>query len=113
MGKTKFRPMTDAAIAKSLANVDMAKAEKFVRDAIVAGRGEYKGLHTVYSGFNGAVRKVLNCDPIALTTALANTGKVVTIPRKGGVMLYLPEDGPKASIDTAGSKLLEKMGVKL
>jgi hypothetical protein len=95
----------DAGIA-----VPMDLAENFVRKAILAGRGNYKGLHCVYSGLNSAMKKVWpGCNPIAITNALASSGKFILIPRKGGPMIYLPEDAPSAT-NTGGDKLLAKLG---
>ena len=54
----------------------------------------YKGIHSVYSGFNQAFREYFSKDPVKATTTLAQEGKIVTRPVKGGVMIYLPEDAP-------------------
>lgn len=85
--------------------------EEFIRKAIVSLRKEgYKGIHTVYSGFNEAFKKYFEGEnPIEVTTQLASDGKIVIRPVKGGVMLYLPEDAPssKSSADEA----LKKMGL--
>lgn len=85
--------------------------EEFIRKAIVSLRKEgYKGIHTVYSGFNEAFKKYYdNEDPVKATNQLANEGKIVIRPVKGGVMLYMPEDAPasKGQADEA----LKKMGL--
>jgi hypothetical protein len=85
--------------------------EEFVKKAIVSLRKEgYKGIHTVYSGFNEAFKKYFSGEnPVEVTNALAQEGKIVIRPVKGGVMLYLPEDAPsgKSSADEA----LKKMGL--
>jgi hypothetical protein len=85
--------------------------EEFVKKAVVSLRKEgYKGIHTVYSGFNEAFKKYFEGeDPIKTTTELAKEGKIVIRPVKGGVMLYLPEDSP-AQGQTA-SEALKKMGL--
>ncbi len=57
----------------------------------------YKGIHSVYSGFNQAFREYFNKDPVEATTKLAKEGKIVTRPVKGGATLYLPEDAPSQS----------------
>ena len=57
----------------------------------------YKGIHSVYSGFNQAFRDYFSKDPVEATTKLAQEGKIVTRPVKGGVMIYLPEDAPSQS----------------
>ncbi|RJQ16653.1 MAG: hypothetical protein C4560_09275 [Nitrospiraceae bacterium] len=85
--------------------------EEFVKKAIVSLRKEgYKGIHTVYSGFNTAFKKYFDGeDPIKVTTQLAAEGKIVIRPVKGGVMLYLPEDAPQ--MKNAGEDALKKMGL--
>jgi hypothetical protein len=57
----------------------------------------YKGIHSVYSGFNQAFREYFNKDPVEATTKLDREGKIVTRPVKGGATLYLPEDAPAGS----------------
>ena len=57
----------------------------------------YKGIHSVYSGFNQAFREYFNKDPVEATTKLAQEGKIVTRPVKRGATLYLPEDAPSQS----------------
>ncbi len=85
--------------------------EEFIRKAIMSLRKEgYKGIHTVYSGFNEAFKKYFdNENPIEVTNQLASEGKLVIRPVKGGVMLYLPEDAPAAK--TRGEDALGKMGL--
>ncbi|MBI5740524.1 MAG: hypothetical protein HZA16_07365 [Nitrospirae bacterium] len=85
--------------------------EEFVKKAIVSLRKEgYKGIHTVYSGFNTAFKKYFDGeDPIKVTNQLASEGKIVIRPVKGGVMLYLPEDAP--AMKDAGEDALKKMGL--
>jgi hypothetical protein len=56
----------------------------------------YKGIHSVYSGFNKAFKDYFNANPVEATTRLAQEGKIVTRPVKGGVMLYIPEEAPVA-----------------
>ena len=85
--------------------------EEFIKKAIISLRKEgYKGIHTVYSGFNNAFKKYYDgSNPIEATTKLAEEGKIVIRPVKGGVMLYLPEEAPKAP--DAGEDALKKMGL--
>jgi len=59
-------------------------------------RPPYKGIHSVYSGFNQAFRDYYGTDPVGATNRLADEGRVVTRPVKGGVMLYLPDEAPPA-----------------
>ncbi len=85
--------------------------EEFVTKAIVELRKEgYKGIHTVYSGFNNAFKKYFDGEnPVEVTNKLAKEGKIVIRPVKGGVMLYLPGDAPMAR--NIGDDALKKMGL--
>jgi hypothetical protein len=70
--------------------------EEFVVQAIKKLRKEpFKGIHSVYSGFNEAFRKYFGTNPVEATSKLASEGKVETRPLKGGVMLFLPGEAPK------------------
>lgn len=84
--------------------------EEFVKNAILKLRTPpYKGIHSVYSGFNEAFKKYFDSeDPVKATNKLAAEGKVFIRPIKGGVMLYLPEDAPQV---TRGDQALKKMGL--
>jgi len=85
--------------------------EEFVRKAVVSLRKEgYKGIHTVYSGFNEAFKKYFTGEnPVEATNKLSQEGKIVIRPVKGGVMLYLPEEAPAAK--GSGDEALKKMGL--
>jgi hypothetical protein len=85
--------------------------EEFIRKAIVSLRKDnFKGIHTVFSGFNNAFKKYFEGEnPVEVTNKLAEEGKIVIRPVKGGVMLYMPEDAP-ASRDSA-DEALKKMGL--
>lgn len=85
--------------------------EEFVRRAIISLRKEgYKGIHSVFSGFNEAFKSYFNGEnPVEVTNRLAKEGKVVIRPVKGGVMLYLPEEAPTQSIKAEDA--LKKMGL--
>ena len=68
----------------------------------------YKGIHSVYSGFNKAFRDYFNKDPVKATQRLAEEGNIVTRLVKGGALLYLPEDAPtSASSKGVLQKILE------
>jgi hypothetical protein len=84
--------------------------DEFIRRAILTLRKEpYKGIHTVYSGFNEAFKKYYDGqDPVEITNKLAAEGKVIIKPVRGGVMLYLPEDAPQGS---KTEDILKKMGL--
>ena len=70
--------------------------EEFVIQAIKKLRKDpYRGIHSVYSGFNEAFRKYFGTNPVEATTRLAAEGKVENRPFKGGMMLFLPGEAPK------------------
>jgi len=70
--------------------------EEFVVQAIRKLRKEpYRGIHSVYSGFNEAFRKYFGTNPVEATSKLAGEGKIETRPFKGGAMLFLPGEAPK------------------
>jgi hypothetical protein len=70
----------------------VAKAIKTLR------RPPYKGIHSVYSGFNQAFREYFKKDPVEATRRLAEEGKIATRPVKGGAILYLSEDAPSTTV---------------
>ena len=84
--------------------------EEFVKLAIARLRLEnYKGIHSIYSGFNDAFKSYYDgANPIDATGEMARLGKIVLRPVKGGVMLYLPGDGPEMN---RGDMALKKMGL--
>jgi hypothetical protein len=84
--------------------------EEFVKLAIARLRLEnYKGIHSVYSGFNDAFKTYFDgANPIDATGELSKLGKIVLRPVKGGVMLYLAGEGPEMS---RGDMALKKMGL--
>ena len=86
--------------------------EAFVIHAIEKLRkGGYRGIHTVYSGFNSAFRDYFGdkADPVGVTTKLAKAGKIATRYAKGGVMIYKPDEAPVAK--PSGEVALAKMGL--
>lgn len=86
--------------------------EEFIRKAIISLRKEgFKGIHTVYSGFNTAFKKYFQGEnPVDVTNKLAQEKKLVIRPVRGGVMLYLPEDAPQTK--DIGDEALKKMGLE-
>lgn len=89
------------------ANVEKLSEYEFIVRAIKKLRKPpYKGIHTVYSGFNQAFREYFNKDPVEVTTRLVGEGKIATRPVKGGVILYLPED---ASVTKGAKSVLDKI----
>jgi hypothetical protein len=84
--------------------------EEFIKKAVVSLRKEgFKGIHSVYSGFNEAFKKYFSGEnPVEATNKLSAEGKIVIRPVKGGVMLYLPEEAPGPS---NAEQTLKKMGL--
>jgi hypothetical protein len=85
--------------------------EEFIRRAIISLRKEgFKGIHTVYSGFNEAFKKYYDGqNPVEVTNALAKENKLIIRPVRGGVMLYLPEDVQPTG--QTADDVLKKMGL--
>jgi len=110
-GEAPKRPSTEEIIRQILESRDNLSEDEFVIEGIKKLRKEpYRGINSVFSGFNEAFRRHFNKDPIEFTTKLASEGKVEVLPIRGGkgVMLYLPGDGPKGrKTDEALKKILE------
>ena len=110
-GEAPKRPSTEEIIRQILESRDNLTEDEFVIEGIKKLRKEpYRGINSVFSGFNEAFRRHFNRDPIEFTTKLASEGKVEVLPIRGGkgVMLYLPGDGPKGrKTDEALKKILE------
>ena len=89
---------------------DRLSHEEFVRLAIEKLRlDNYKGIHTVYSGFNEAFRAYFGGEnPIETTDRLAAEGKIGLRPVKGGVMIFPPGEGAQLG---RGDMALKKMGL--
>ncbi len=83
---------------------------KFVVKAVKKLRvPPYKGIHSVYSGFNQAFREYFRKDPVEAVNRLVADGKIISRPVKGGVLIYLPEDYPSyVAPKTVLKKILEK-----
>ena len=98
-GEAPKRPTAEEVIQLILGSGNPALSEEeFVTEGIKKLRKEpYKGIHSVFSGFNDAFRKHFNKDPIEFTSKMVSAGKVELIPLKSGkgVMLYLPGEGPR------------------
>jgi hypothetical protein len=98
-GEAPKRPSTDEIIQLILGSGSPSLSEEeFAIEGIKKLRKEpYKGIHSVFSGFNDAFRKHFNEDPIEFTGKMVSAGKIEIIPRRSGkgVMLYLPGEGPR------------------
>ena len=101
-----------------MANVskqEKLSAEQFCLKAIKALRkGQYKGIHTVFSGFNVAFREYYGdkLDPIVTIDALIKEGKIEGHFVKKGKMIYAPGDMPERT-DQSGVAALKAMGLSL
>jgi hypothetical protein len=84
--------------------------DEFVALAIQKLRtGVYKGVHSVFSGFNEAFKIYYPGEnPVEVTNRLAEEGKIIVRPTRGGVVLYLPHEAPQRS---RGEEALKKMGL--
>jgi hypothetical protein len=84
--------------------------EEFVSLAIQKLRtGNFRGIHSVYSGFNEAFKLYFEGEnPVSVTNQLAEDGKIALRPTKRGVMLYIPGEEPQS---TRGEGALQKMGL--
>jgi hypothetical protein len=84
--------------------------EEFVSLAILKLRdGNFKGVHSVFSGFNEAFKLYFEGEnPVQITNKMAEDGKIALRPTKGGVVLYLPDEAPLSS---RGETALQRMGL--
>ena len=83
------------ALHDSRQNQARLTEEEFALRAIHALRTKkYKGIHTVYSGFNSAFRQYFDTDPVEATKKLAESGKIILRPAHGGATIYDPKDAP-------------------
>jgi len=99
LGEAPKRPSAEEIIQLILepGNRNLSE-EEFVIEGIKKLRKEpYRGISSVFSGFNEAFRKHFNKDPIEFTSKMASEEKIEIIPMRGGkgVMLYLPGEGPR------------------
>jgi hypothetical protein len=111
-GEVPKRPTPEEVIKSILEPENRSLSEEeFVIEGIKKLRKEpYKGINSVFSGFNDAFRKHFNKDPIESTSKMASEGKIEILPLKGrkGVMLYLPGEGPRGrKTDETLKKILE------
>jgi hypothetical protein len=66
--------------------------EEFVKKAILTlRRPGFKGIHSLYSGFNDAFKSYyIGDNPEEIINRLAAEGKIIVSPSKDGVLLHLP-----------------------
>jgi len=75
-------------------NRRLTSGEFTVRAITRLRKPPFKGIHSVYSGFNKAYRQYFGTDPVAGTTELEASGVITGRPVKGGRLLYLPDQQP-------------------
>lgn len=87
---------------------DLSPEEFVLRSIERLRKPPYKGIHSVYSGFNEAFRKYFPLlDPVTVVTQLATEGKVATRPVRGGVLIYKASEAPwSTSAQSALDKIL-------
>ncbi len=108
-GEAPKRPSMEEIIQIILDNQPLSEEEFVIQGIKKLKKDPYKGINSVFSGFNEAFRKHFNKDPIEFTTKMASEAKIDVLPMKGGkgVMLYLPGDSPGArKTDDALKKIL-------
>ncbi len=110
-GEAPKRPSAEEVIQLIMGSGGMPLSEEeFVTEGIKKLRKEpYRGIHSVFTGFNDAFRKHFNKDPIEFTNRMVSEGKLEIVPLKSGkgVMLYLPGEGPRGKkTDEALKKIL-------
>lgn len=97
-----FTTVRDVQLKKDEAAVPVHPQEEFIISLIKRLRtGKNKGIHSVFSGFNGLFKEKFPGEkPQAWTKKLAQEGRIITTPIKGKgkeyQMIYLPEDAPKS-----------------
>jgi len=94
-----------------MAHEEKLGKEEFVVRAIKKLRGKYRGIHTVFSGFNEAFRQYFGEDPRPVTQEMTNKGIIELRPVKGGVMIYLKGEAPQAGGDALKKILKEGGGI--
>lgn len=82
---------------------------EFAKKAILKLRKDgYKGIHTVFSGYNAAFKDYFDgADPIKATNRLVEEGEIAMRFVKKGVMIYLPDDAPEQG--DSGKAALKKI----
>ena len=85
-GEAPKRPSAEEIIQLILGSGSPSLSEEeFVTEGIKKLRKEpYRGIHSVFSGFNDAFRKHFNKDPIEFTSRMVSEGKVEIIPLRSG-----------------------------
>ncbi len=98
-GEAPKRPSTEEVIQLIMApaNRNLSEEEFIIEGIKNLRKDPYRGISSVFSGFNEAFRRHFNKDPIEFTSKMASEGRIEILPMRGGkgVMLYLPGEGPR------------------
>jgi hypothetical protein len=95
-------------MADTSAGEKLSQADFVTRAVTTLRKPPFKGIHSVYSGFNEAFRAYFEDDPVKWTNQLAAEGVIEIRPARGGVMIYLSGEAPAR---TQGKEVLKKMGL--
>lgn len=96
-----FTTAQNVQTEKEEATTPLLPQEEFIISLIKRlGKGKNRGVHSVYSGFNGLFKEKFPGEkPQAWTKKMAEEGRIVITPITGKgkeyQMIYLPEDAPK------------------
>lgn len=105
-------PETKMQYAKFFTRAIPLLKEAYKAEQIAKGKTpkDYKGIHSVFSGFNTMAREYYGKDfnVVEVTNQLSKDKIIVTIPAKGGCTMYLPQDAP-ASLPKDMSSVLAKV----
>ncbi len=106
-GKENSETYSEGIVMSKQEKPKLSEEEFVIRAIKKLRKPPYKGIHSVYSGFNQAFKNYFGTNPVETTQRLNKERKIVTRPAKGGVMLYLPQDAEPAGED-ALAKILEE-----
>jgi hypothetical protein len=109
-GKTANLTGQECVMNPQVTNNGKIGMEQFFKQALAEFHklhpdAKSKGMHAVFSGYNELLREYYGFDQkqgIAAMDKLIAAGKVVSIPRKKGPMLYLPGDQPSGKLTMKG-----------
>jgi hypothetical protein len=109
MANSKEKAMFDKATQEKLDKARAMDKAEFVVEAIHKLRtGQFKGIHTVYSGFNKMLQLVYPKEsPVDIVKDLCDNEGFGIRPVKGGVILYAPEDVDEAKANS-NAKTVQK-----
>jgi len=83
-----FRSSKEVLQATSTISGDTAP--EYIMNVLKAGLvPQGHGLHTVFSGLNGQIRKRFGFDPMDVTSEMAQKGLITVRPAKGGAVIKL------------------------